>query len=559
MISKQLRVLGFLVVASVLAMAMNNCDNVRLSLKPVTVMSSKGIPEICALPPSETEKLTKILFVVDNSGSNATSPGTDPDKSYRYNLMKEYIDQNSHIRQIYYGLIIFKADGAKAFINNGSEQVPEFTNDLSRVYAGLDRFRAEVDESTTPYRAALAMAQSAINIDRSLSGQGAISEYRVVMLSDGVPTDYGDPINESAIDADVQSLIVTAGEATLSTIYYGPNDIVAAVRLERMASRGNGAFSNVNVDGRVPLDQIIASKQGEPWIIKRFVVTNLTSAPCDDGTIGADSDADGLCDKDEQRYNQELVRIPSVAERMSGRLFDPVKRNSFGNVYNDFINYRRVVYNEALNLDCMRYDDDDHDLLNNCEESFISASAPVGPTNAWTNKMGTAADPKNFDSDGDGFLDYIELIFGRNQAAGLDFNSSVHLMTEGFRFDDILLQHRHPMRPSQSISYEASFHFTHVNAEGQNCYTYNQKVLPLYKTQALSAANAPGAERLAHADGENVVLVYFIQTPERDPNGPGVLNYAYQRVKYDENDASVNVGNLPYESFRPVDARVAGD
>lgn len=551
------RILGFLVSVGVLAVAMNNCDNVKLSLMPPPVVqASKAIPEICAFPPTEKEKLTKILFVVDSSGSNFTGPGTDPDKSYRYNLMKDFIDKHSHIPQIYYGMIIFRLDKAIAYINDGNDQSPVFTNDLSRVDAALDRFMSEPDEYTTPYRAALTMAQYAITADRLKSGTGAMAEYRVVMLSDGVPTDYGDPINDAAIDSDVQALIVAASEATLTTIYYGPNDASAAARLERMANRGNGQFSNVNVDGRIPLDQIMASVDGEPWVIKRFMVTNLTSAPCDDGTMGADSDADGICDKDEERYNQELPRISAAAQRMGGKFFSPTKRNSFGNVYNDYLNYRRIVYNETLNLDCKSTSDDDRDLLNECEESFVSAAMPVGPTDAWTSKMGTAGDPKNYDSDGDGFLDYVELIFGRSQSAALDFNSSVHLMTEGYRFDDILTQHRHPMRPSQSEPYELTFHFTHVNEKGQNCYTYNQKALALYKTKALSAADAPGAPQLAHGENENVILVYYIQTPERDPSGPGVLSYAYLKIPFEDN-AEVDLGAISFQNQQPVGARVS--
>lgn len=553
------RFLGFFVAVGVLAVAMNNCDNVKLSLlPPPTVLVSKGIPEICALPPTEKEKLTKILFLVDSSGSNFNAPGTDPDKSYRYNLIKDFIDKHRHIPQIYYGMIIFRLDKAIAYINDGNDQSPVFTNDLSRVEAALARFLSEPDEYTTPYRAALTMAQQAIRNDRMTSGTGALSEYRVVMLSDGVPTDYGDPINDPAIYADVQSLIVSASEATLTTIYYGPNDMDAADRLERMANIGNGQFSNVNIDGRIPLDQIIASVDGEPWVIKRFMVTNLTSAPCDDGTIGPDSDADGLCDKDEERYNVELPRIAAAAQRMGGKFFNPTKRNSFGNAYNDYLNYRRIVYNESLNLDCHSFKDDDNDLLNECEESFITAAMPAGPTDAWTSKMGTVGDPKNFDSDGDGFLDYIELIFGRSQSAALDFNSSVHLMTEGYRFDDILIQHRHPMRPSQSEPYELTFHFTRVNEKGQNCYTYDQKALPLYKTKALAPGDAPGAPQLAHAENENVILIYYIQTPERDPSGPGILSYAYVKLPFEEGATETpDLGPVTFTNYQPVSARVS--
>ena len=47
-------------------------------------------------------------------------------------------------------------------------------------------------------------------------------------------------------------------------------------------------------------------------------------------------------------------------------------------------------------------------------------------------------------------------------------------------------------------------------------------------------------DKLVHAAGENIVLVYYLQTPEKDPNGKGVLRYSYQKLKF--KDAVVGNG-----------------
>lgn len=571
---KSYRNLGFILLALMSTIAMNNCDNVHLSLAtPVQTNSlSKAVPEICALPPTVAERNTKILFLVDMSGSNkfgnfGSGTGTDPDKTFRTKLIKDFVDSHASNDQIYYGFIGFQESIARAYINDGSDQSPIFTNDVTKVYDAIQRFNTDPDGDATPYKAAMTLGISAIDTDRKhqnqVLGQDVQSMYSVVLLSDGVPTDYDSTsvpgtIDDAAIDRDVVSLILTAGQATLSTVYYGPfanaNDQGAAGRLERMANLGKGKFSNVNTDGKVPLEQIIAFKDGDPWVMRKFFVTNLTSAPCDDGTIDVDSDADGVCDKDEIRYNTQFKSDATFAARMNGKKFDPAKRNSFGNAFNDYINYRRIVYGENIDEACQKYTDPDGDLLNDCEEGYLRALSPSGPTSDWTTHMGSDGDNNNFDSDGDGFIDYIELIYGRSRSAALDFNSSQNLIN-GYRMDDILNQHLNPIKPDKAQSYEVEFRFTRVNERGQNCYSYNQKSLPLFKTLELTAGNAPGATQLAHKAGENVILIYTIQSRESDPNGTGILFTNYQKIPFGTTGDMVDVGKLDFKAYTSTNAR----
>jgi hypothetical protein len=114
---------------------------------------------------------------------------------------------------------------------------------------------------------------------------------------------------------------------------------------------------------------------------------------------------------------------------MKGKTFDPTNRNSFSSKVNDGIYYRHIVYGEAMPLDCEGPDsleDLDFDLLNNCEEKYIYNEDPTGPTENWTSKMlenGKSAFREYFDSDGDGWLDGLELLFFKFKSASLNFHN----------------------------------------------------------------------------------------------------------------------------------------
>ena len=562
-------VLCILLVGSI-AVVMNACDNVRLSLKQPTQLTSKAVGEICAATPDQKKSYTKILFLVDKSGSNENSdeaPGTDHDKMFRFNLINDYFQKNRANDELMWGFIAYSDMGAKAFINSGSDQSAIFTDQGSRMEAALNRLVSEKDEGKTPYRAALNMGIQMIQDDRMAANKEGISPtYVVVMMSDGAPTDYditgSKPpiIEESKIDEDV--LRLTGSDTTLSTIYYAPNIYgpVYAARMERMAKLGGGKFSNRAIDGEVPIDSLIKFGSAEPWKIKRFVVTNLNAAPCDDGTIDTDSDSDGLCDKDETRYNTELAANPNYAIRMKGKMFDPQSRNSFNPVYNDLIMYRHIVYNEAIDANCTDTTDKDKDLLNYCEERFLKSNTPSGPTNYWEQQMRTDTDPLNPDSDGDGFLDFHEFVFalGRLTSEALDFKSLNSFPKPGqpYTMEQVLIQHRNPRNPAGAVAYDGSFEFTHVNTEGQNCYRYNQNVLPLYNTKQLLMGQTGGRNELAHLEGENSIMIYFVQTSEKDQNGPGELRYVIQKKKVGET-VDFNLDVSQYESYLANQARVS--
>ncbi len=536
--------LSFSIAGLVILIGYQNCDNTRLALvKQASIENIKTNGEICAGPPSAFEAYTKVLFVVDKSGSNNT---TDTN-SYRVNTIGDFYQKHKGNTFVEWSVAVFNGSSSESYITG-------FSGDSAVVTAAIARIGQTTDAGSTPYKSALATARSTINYDMT-THPDQTSSYVVVFLSDGQPTDYGSPADDTAINADVDSL-VKMGRVTLSTVYYGPNDAVASGRLSRMAQIGGGQFLDTNIDGRIPIDDLIGFATAEPWIIKSFYVTNLNASPCDDGSIDSDSDADGLCDKDELRYNAEFREDPSKLQRMNGKQFDQYSRNSFASNLSDAFFYKYIVYGEALPLGCTDTADSDSDLLNNCEEQFLHSTTPSGPTQNWTEVMQQDTDPLNFDSDGDGYTDFFEFIMTRNKSSGLDFNN-ISQQFLGIRLDTIYMEHRNWRDPGNAIPYDGKLRFAKVNSSGQNCYSYQQKILPLYRSGAVTNSGASGNANIAHGANENVVLISFIQTPEKDPNGPGELRYHFQKVSTSVLQVNLNLRTDQYQSYKvPSEARV---
>lgn len=536
------RMVGAFILGGIALLGFQNCDQARLSLVK-ELASAKSDGEICAIAPSAIEAYTKILFVVDKSGSNAT---TDTN-GFRVGTINTFYAQHRAKTTVKWGVVVFNDVSSEAYINNGSPQQPTFSGDIPTVTAAIARLGTTPDIGGTPYKSALAMARTAVTYDITANPTEP-SSYVIVFISDGIPTDYGTPPDENVIDGDVRNL-KTAGRVTLSTVYYGPASPEASGRLDRMARIGGGKFLDTNIDGRIPIDSLIGFTTSEPWIIKNIVVTNMNAATCDNGDIDSDSDADGLCDKDEIRYNTEFQGDPVKMTRLGGKRFDPSNRNSFDPYLNDSLFYKFAVFGEAIPIGCTEGKDTDKDLMNTCEEKFLFSQTPVGPTQKWTDAMGNDADPLNFDSDGDGFLDGFEFAMTRNKSSANDRNN-VGLSFLGLRLDTIFLQHRNWRNPFSSPAYDGEMRFSRTNSNGQNCYFYKQTILPLYRSAGVAANQVSGNSALAHAPGENVIMVYFIQSPERDPNGPGELRYSFQRVSATENQVKLNLNVELYEKYR---------
>lgn len=519
---------------------------------PSEALKTKG--EICLEPP-KINKINKILFVVDKSGSNfqadgIAGAGNDPNDIRRADNIQAFLDENRGTPYQEYGYIVFgvETNKAQAYINKGDVYAPGF-GDEDDLQSAIDQHRSVPDNGCTPYLAALQLTKRAIESDMADNpDQDAV--YNVFFMSDGFPNDANgaeecsstvavtNDVNDPYIQAVNDVVSVMPNRVFLSTAYYTlpENDPgrAAADGLRYMADAGGGKFVDLQNNDRINFDEIRTGPRPESWIIKRMMVHNLNSAMCTNGRVGADSDADGVCDEDEVLFNTMFAnRLPA------GRQFDPVNRHSIHDDFSDMFSYRFEVLPTGEGLpNCRNKEaDTDKDLLNSCEELALNDVQANGPTPQWTdgirNAGGGIASTKNPDSDGDGFIDSMEYFQFGVKSSAVNYLNIFDRYTGGVTAETLMTSYRHPMHPDRPKSTDTDFRitFARINAAGQNCYNVALENLALFDTKELNLNGAGGNSDLIHGENENVLLVYYIATQENNPNGKGYFMHKFHRVK----------------------------
>lgn len=525
-----------------------NCSRTPLE-KVEKVVTASLDPEatFCVNPPSEVGKYTNVLFIVDISGSNAVAPFmTDPGKTRRTGAMRTFFDKHKTNRFLRWGLEVFSGSSAKHLVNTADSLNFGNSTDFE---SALTAFQSEADVGGTPYLVALSQARQAVQklVDAASTEENS---YQIIFMSDGEPTGTQD----ADIFAEVESIMgMVDGQIHLSTVYYNVGGSAAPgakARLEEMATRGKGRFQdasngeNINID-----DLIVGGTYRETYFIKDLFVYNMNSAQCDDGFMRADSDADGLCDDDELRYNDEIKHLEYVPEVYKNKKFSIVNRFSFDARFSDLFMYKHIFNRDSLpSCENTRENvgvDEDQDLLNRCEEMFLTSRSPEGPTQNWTNEMinsGHTASPTNFDTDGDGVLDSLEFLFFKSKGFSLNYNN-MNARFNGRTYYDFFKNHQSTLKPDATNPYNVKVQWIRRNDVGQNCYRIDQESLPVYMVQKVPSSGTAGDSRLVHNENENVILVYYLMTTENDPDGKGTMRFSYQKRSYnsdkpiDYNDA----------------------
>lgn len=537
-------------------------------------LSSHG--ELCVPEPLEIGKYTKMLFVMDVSGSNAE---TDPGKTRRLGALNQFFAQNRANPFIEWGLIVFSGNtegGARSLVLNNQGGLIRFFAPAGDFEAALNQFQGVADSGATPYVAALNRARNGIETELELArrlGQDVVS-FHVVFISDGVPM----PASENT-DAEIFSIIQAMLSATenrlkLSTVFYnvGGQDQAAIGRLQEMARLGNGRFQDASNGEAINIqDLIVSGRSQENYFIKDFFSYNLNSAICDDGKIDADSDADGLCDRDEVAYNQLYADKIRASNAYRGKQFSPTHRNSFDQRFNDLFIYKHLIDGESLpscDLGEQIAWDNDGDLLNECEEAFLTAKNPQGPNLNWTQEMirlGSRGQPANYDSDGDGIIDGLEFMFFKNKGYPLNFNSINARLNQRSLYD-YFYHHQSFLKPESSLPYQLKVQWIRRNERGLNCYHVTQEHLPLYPVQAFNHQLPPQRmvtpqtnssvttpmrmANLSHGANENLIFVYYIATTQNDPDGKGIMRYSIQKRALSLSGQGVSFNDLPFEEVR---------
>lgn len=229
---------------------------------------------VCGPNQTKVTRPTRVLFVVDQSGSNINGPyeapgqATDPQKTFRTGVMQEFYQSNQSKATLSWGLTVFNDTSATNLMKHSGSTVP-FSSTSNDFSSALTSFTQRTDVGQTPYKAALNLVKQTITNDMATAPKYV--NYLVAFITDGYPTDYcptpsttGCPgqIMDSSIDTDLRAVITAAkGSIQFSTIYYGKPDSDAAKRLQRMAGIGGGEFVDTNTTSHVNLNDIMEVEQ----------------------------------------------------------------------------------------------------------------------------------------------------------------------------------------------------------------------------------------------------------------------------------------------------------
>ncbi|MGZ3723853.1 MAG: hypothetical protein ACXVA9_13010 [Bdellovibrionales bacterium] len=192
----------------------------------------------------------KVVFIVDESGSNAgdggTYIGTDPGKVHRLASIQQFYANFGMKPNFSWGFLTFQGTTATSiFTANG---IPAFTTDTNIMTQAFAFFSATPDYGQTPYIAAMDKAIQLISSDTP----NAATKYVVVFLSDGVPTDLPPSTAAADLSTKVHNLLNSfPGQITFNTVYYGPNDAQAHALLMQASIAGNGQFLDLNTNSAV--------------------------------------------------------------------------------------------------------------------------------------------------------------------------------------------------------------------------------------------------------------------------------------------------------------------
>jgi Mg-chelatase subunit ChlD len=217
-----------------------------------TGVNDSGVDPTCSLNNQNVTVNAKVLFLVDTSGSNATGNNpSDPNKVWRLATLNRFINQYQSKSNFYVGLVNFAGTTA------ASDMSANFSNSSSVIQQGVMNLENIGDNGNTPYKAALAKAKQMISAELSAAGSKATDLYAVVMISDGMPTDYK---AVSDMNPDLSALMALApGRISLNSVfYYGNNHDASQVNyLKAIAQQGQGAFIEANSSGNLNISDVI--------------------------------------------------------------------------------------------------------------------------------------------------------------------------------------------------------------------------------------------------------------------------------------------------------------
>lgn len=552
---------------SALALSAMGCSDVRLRPPPKEIPSLGVVSSKICITPGSERIVHNVIFVVDQSGSNGPHnghPGNDPSKNFRHGSIDPFYQFHSANASFRWGFIYFSGQMIDAYIKDGVEPALTPEGNSSGMAAALAAFLANPDVSGsqgTNYTAALGLTEQLVLHDLAaradMNRRGEVRDlYDIFFISDGLPVNgQGEVPISGPTDSRVQlisNLVARLpGDIHLHTAFYQMAPFqtpdVARDGLRYMATAGKGSFVDVSLGETLDFQSLLGGVKNKPITVKndRLLVTNLNSGFCLDGSREVDSDADGLCDKDELAFNS--IYKTDLDRYFSGKRFDPARRHSIHTNYSDAFAWKYGLFGGRRALvDCTDpRADEDFDLLNSCEEQLLLNQSPNGPTEEWTNRMianyGRTTYDLNYDSDGDGVLDFHEffqfLSLPSAEITPTDFQNLYDRYDSQTEVKDLVLKHRHPLDPFNGRDdYNIDFNFIGYNSSDQPCYNIRVTDIDYWETRPYKGELTGLGTRyhtpyLKHDANENIIMLYYITSEFDDPHGTGTLYYHHYKLE----------------------------
>ena len=506
-----------LVGVTALFLGYQNCDNVQLSLiQPPAKVESQGM--ICAQPPTNLTNLNRFLFMVDNSGSITGLDQPDANgNTRRVTALNNFINEHQadpnftialgSLSNDYVGYLPDPAAPALPALPVPQASCkfysPSNPGDYNNLQTGLQQLQIEADTATgsTPFNNVYNSMYSCLQADIAVTS-GA--QYNVVVVTDGAPTDE----TITTFTNQVTQLIklgvaqgATTSSINLFFVYLDSYDdspeeadfISASVSA---AQQAGGLFSkSITVGATDPINyDNLGIIRNPRYRLKQLVVTNMNTAIEDDGTLGVDSDSDGIPDDKEIRLG--LNPVDYAGNGKCGDLVYTRNQNSCPSSCNTNLLYL----------------DTDQDGLSDCDESIIGSNPFLVDTDGdgipdeLEYKLGLSPiDPKDrdLDPDGDGVTNYQEAM----------------RMTSPYHNDNQITH--------KSLQTTAIQEFQ--QSDGTYCYNVSVQGMQVFPTKGVSMNTLP---QLLHDDNENIIRYLFFEVPDDNPSATPVVLQAYDSVYY---------------------------
>jgi hypothetical protein len=485
--------------------------------RPKTDEVQRGVGTVdgrfCTEDPATLIFPVKVWFIIDDSGSMTQS---DPNQK-RYSEAKAVATRLAAPGRMFWGAETFagNADGAKRVT-----QPERFTDSASTFGMNIDKV-ANPGSGGTPYLAALNFAFGELSDEvRKDPVLARRTRFVVIFLSDGVPTDSQQPQILEAVST-IMSLKRDVGGITLNTVFLGgAGGSAATTILEAMAKSGEGTFKSFANGDALTFESFDLSGIRRNYSQRFFAVMNRSALATVDGPA-PDSDLDGLSDAQEATAGS-----------------DPTLRDTDGDSCSDVMELRvgwnpRIRGSENNECTCASSElgDQDGDDLSDCEERWLGTSKLSPDSDLGSQK----------EADGDWVLDPLDSALltdpsGPNNTTDRDIDGVPDM--EEFR--------THTDAQALDVSLHERFAYRYVrfaqDSVNARCYDFKVENVWLGETVATSTTKK----------NENVIEVYFGQSPEDEPWKERTFHLARKVVEFDGKNVQV--------TFKPEDfSRVLRD